>query len=533
MGTDALAQRAQARHDGARGRPRGVWLLAAALLAIGVVARVAPLLAGEHRLVRQFPSEDGYLMLTIARNLALGHGLSTADGTIATNGTQPLISFVFAAGHWLAGGDRVAGVALALVFELLVACAGAWVVYATALRALGERERATAALACGVWFASVLGVMHTMNCLETGAYAVGVMLFLHALLGRSGDPFERWGVRRALGFGAALGVLFWVRNDAVFLIAAVCVLRALFGAGKRLRIERSALIEACVTGLASIAVAAPWLIFNRVRFGSIVPVSGRAEASFAEGLGSNLAQLPASLSEYVLAVVPIPVALERHPAVVLVGALLALGALALAWRAARRGDARRFAFIAVLVVYALGLCGYYGLFFGVPYFLTRYLFPLAAPLAILWAAVVFATLARVPRSLQPLARAGGALALLALILYPNVRLWRQGDEHMHFQCVEWIEQNVRDDEWVGAFQTGTVGYFHDRTINLDGKVNPEAFVARHADTVPSYVLGKPIRYLVDWMREPDFTTDPQYLARFDVLVRDPQHNLAVLRRKDG
>lgn len=533
MGTHARAQVAQARHAGARASLRGVWLLAAALLAIGLVARVAPLLAGEQRLLRQFPSEDGYLMLTIARNLALGHGLSTADGTIATNGTQPLISFVFAAGHWLAGGDRIAGVVFALVFELLVACAGAWVVYATALRALGEGARATAALACGVWFASVLGVMHTMNCLETGAYAVGVMLFLHALLGRSGDPFERWGVRRALGLGAALGVLFWVRNDAVFLIAAVCVLRALLGPERRLQVARASLVEACLAGLASIAVASPWLIFNHVRFGSIVPVSGRAEASFAEGLGSNLAQLPASLSEYALAVVPIPLALERHPMVVVAGALLALGALALALRAARRGDARRFAFVAVLVVYALGLCGYYGLFFGVPYFLTRYLFPLAAPLAILWAAAALGVLERMPVAVRPAVRMSAALALLALVLYPNVRLWRHGNEHMHFQCVEWVERNVRDDEWIGAFQTGTVGYFHDRTINLDGKVNPEAFVARNADAVPSYVLGKPIRYLVDWMRQPDFTTDPQYLARFDVLVRDPVLNLAVLRRKDG
>lgn len=504
-----------------------------ALLALGFVARAAPLLAGEARLVRQFPTEDGYLMLTIARNLALGHGLSTAGGTLPTNGTQPLMSFVFAGGHWLAGGERVAGVAFALAVQLLLACAGAWVVFRTTVRALGESGRSIAALATGVWFAALLGVMHTMNCLETGAYAVGVMLFLHALLGRSGDPFERWGWKRSLALGAGLGVLFWVRNDAVFLAGAVCAARMLLTAGKRVRIELARVVEAAITGFTALAVALPWLLFNRLRFGSIVPVSGRAEAGFAEGLASNLVQLPASVAEYVLAVVPIPSSLERHPAVIALGVALGIAATVLAWRAARRGDARRFAFIAVVLLYALGLCGYYGLFFGVPYFLTRYLFPLAAPLAILWAAVVLAVLERVPLPLRPTARVGGALALLAVLLIPNLRLWTRGHDHMHFQCVEWVRENVREDEWIAAFQTGTLGYFHDRTINLDGKVNPEAFAAQQERAIARYVVGKPVRYLVDWVREPDFTTDPEYLAVFEVVVRDRERNLAVLRRKDG
>lgn len=504
-----------------------------ALLALGFVARAAPLLAGEARLVRQFPTEDGYLMLTIARNLALGHGLSTADGTLPTNGTQPLMSFVFAAGHWLVGGERVLGVAFALVVQLLIACAGAWVVFRTTLRALGESGRSIAALATGVWFATLLGVMHSMNCLETGAYAVGVMFLLHALLGASGDPFAAWGWKRSLALGAGLGFLFWVRNDAVFLAGALCAARAVLGPGKRLRIALSNVVEAGIAGFTALAVALPWLLFNKLRFGSIVPVSGRAEAGFAEGLASNLVQLPASLAEYVLAIVPIPASMEHRAPVIAAGALLAFVAFVLAWRAAARGDARRFAFIVVVMLYALGLCGYYGLFFGVPYFLTRYLFPLAAPLAILWAAVVLAGLERVPLALRPAARLAGALALWTVILIPNLRLWARGNDHMHFQCVDWVHANVRDDEWVAAFQTGTLGYFHDRTINLDGKVNPEAFAAQRERAIARYVVEKPVRYMVDWVREPDFTMDPEYLAKFELVVRDRERNLAVLRRKDG
>lgn len=43
-----------------------------------------------------FMTEDGNLMLTIARNMAVGLGVTVSDGTIATNGVQPLATFVFA-----------------------------------------------------------------------------------------------------------------------------------------------------------------------------------------------------------------------------------------------------------------------------------------------------------------------------------------------------------------------------------------------------------------------------------------------------
>ncbi|NJN67317.1 MAG: hypothetical protein HC884_11700 [Chloroflexaceae bacterium] len=36
-----------------------------------------------------------------------------------------------------------------------------------------------------------------------------------------------------------------------------------------------------------------------------------------------------------------------------------------------------------------------------------------------------------------------------------------------------IERYVPDGDDIAAFESGTLGYFHDRTINLDGKVNPE------------------------------------------------------------
>src|SRR5260221_11329606 len=57
-------------------------------------------------------SEDGYYAMAIARNIAAGRGI-TIDGVTATNGFQPLFTFLQAAKFRPAGRDD------ALAFQLL------------------------------------------------------------------------------------------------------------------------------------------------------------------------------------------------------------------------------------------------------------------------------------------------------------------------------------------------------------------------------------------------------------------------------
>ena len=89
-------------------------LLALYSMLVGVVGcatavRVAPLVEGGQRLQRQCVSEDGYLLLTIARNIVRGRGFSVSDGTIPSNGTQPLGAVLYALCFACVGGDRLLG----------------------------------------------------------------------------------------------------------------------------------------------------------------------------------------------------------------------------------------------------------------------------------------------------------------------------------------------------------------------------------------------------------------------------------------
>jgi hypothetical protein len=231
----------------------------------------------------------------------------------------------------------------------------------------------------------------------------------------------------------------------------------------------------------------------------------------------------------VLAVVPIPSSWETTVVVQVAGWALALLVLAACARNWRGMSGRARIVIALLAIHGTCLVAYYGLHFGAPYFLSRYFFPLSPFLALAWSWVIWKACER----FEPVKTAwAGGVALLAIVAYPNVRKYQHGREHMHFQVVEWVERNVSSDEWVGAVQTGTVGYFHDLTLNLDGKVNPEALAAVLARRIPEYVIQKPIRYLADWAGLVEWTEIPAIAAHFELVVHDPVLDLTVLRRKD-
>src|SRR6185295_16818658 len=106
----------------------------------------------------------------------------------------------------------------------------------------------------------------------------------------------------------------------------------------------------------------------------------------------------------------------------------------------------------------------------------------------------------------------------------------------HRQVADWVERNVAERQWLGAIQTGTVGFFHDRTINLDGKVNPKALRARmERGQVMSYILDEtPINYLADWVGIAGWATaedEPRFREAFELLVDDKAANLGALRRR--
>ena len=464
-------------------------------------------------------AEDGFYLLTVARHLALGEGL-TIDGVHLTNGIQPLFTFLAVPAYWLAGGDRVEALRWVLLLDGLFFVSGAWW-FGLVLRDLrlgrGDREvqrlRWVGSLA---WLASGHLFLMSHTGLETGC-----ALFFYLAYWRLSQRWPLCGIRAAVAHGGLLGVLVLARIDATFFVAAITGLHVLRG-GRPLAAR---LREAAVAGLAAVAVSSPWWIFNVVQFGSLMPISGMAESGGDESwggivVGRGLAALDALL-------------LDATPMLWSGGAgdvvfhglhvLLLFGVAGVLWRTRsprREGavdpHAGRSVALALLVA-GVGLAAYYSVRFWATHFYGRY-FVLLAPLGLAAFAVAAVRLAdRLPRLGRVL-----PLGLLActggLVFVAHTGRMFVGNAWLHDQ-VAVVREHVPPGAPLAAGQTGTLGYFVDGVHNLDGKVNAEAL--RCQGHMERYLDEHGIEWLCDW---------PAYLERYVGAAHLAQRWQLVARR---
>ncbi len=514
------------------------WLLAITAYAflLGLAARLFPLTDLQHRLFWQYMTEDGYLLQTVARNLAGGLGMSVSAGTIPTNGVQPLFTFVSALLFKLVSGDKADGIILVTLVSLLIALLSTWLLQRIARRLFDELGLPSQLtwLAAALWFAAPHIIRHSMNGLETGLYWLMMLLTVNYWLAASRESASPLTLAEQLSLGVLLGLTFLARNDAVFFIAALLLSHLLVRPASSALKQR--VIEALVAGATSVVVASPWLINNYRLFGSIVPISGKAE-SYGAHFGHNLLHVPATFIDSALLYAPIPSSLESNTTIALIMLLATLGIAAGVRTLAAYGHAITRQILLLTLILSLEISAYYGLMFGATHFMQRY-FSVLTPL--LWISV-FAWAARLALRSQTV----WLLPLFALLATGiasgfAVRDWQRGyalgTAQEHENVVQWVQANVPDSDWVGAVQSGTLGYFHDRTINLDGKVNPAALQAKiQHGNVLDYVIHSPIVYIADWSSNgfaawTDPTRHPDFARQFQVIYRNDRDNVMVMQR---
>lgn len=518
-------------------RPIPLLVLGLALL-VGVVFRFYPVIVGQPQLSQFFVTEDGYLLLTVARNMAIGLGMSVSDGTIPTNGVQPLITFLFSGVYLLNDGDKVTSLFGVHWVMIAISVAAFFAIRAFAKRVLQDWEQANlwAAFAAALWFLGTITLRHSMNALETGLITLMLMLTLLQFYRVIDRGLEVTLADRLL-LGALAGVAFLARIDAALFCVILWGVWMLDMLIRQRAGFKTTFLWLLVPGLVCVVIAAPWLLNNALRFGSLMPSSGTAQ-SLTVVFGQNAHLLPSRLFEYSFPMLPVPNSLDTSlPLSIALGSIVALIMLLFLVRSLlKAGPALRIVII-TYTLYLLFLGFYYGFNYGAPHFLSRYLAP-TAPLLIvasLWAALELGRWVLPGRAdlLAKLYGFGGLVLCLGLIgrmLMPGVTV--QG----HFQVVDWVSENVPEETWVGAVQTGTLGYWHDRTINLDGKVNPEALaVLVESGSVLPYVIESEIEYVIDWASVSNWAdrTTAGYNEVFELIVLDEAADLSVQQRRSA
>jgi hypothetical protein len=454
--------------------------------------------------------DDAYYYLQIARNAASGHGF-TEDQLTPTNGFQPLWMWLLVPLAWLTRGDETFLLAAARLTSVAVFCAAGGVLCGLVRARLGRLP----ALAAGVVFVAPRFMNNLVSGLESGLAVWMLALSLREALAR-GALDRVVPARSDARLGFWFGLLMLARLDAVFvLLAAAAQLGwlALRDSGTPLAPR---LVRALAKGLSVfwpvLLLVLPYLAYNYVAFGHLVPVSGVLKSTFPRA-GLRLENL--------------------NPAF---GALLALGALGLAVETARgRGRAPLTRVLAWWLAGTASQALYSILFMNWAVFSWH--FALFIPLGALGAALVTRELAeRSPRSvvrgMTVAALAGLAVTLgVSLVRLPRTFAGAAREAGL------WVARELPPDALLGMKDSGAFSYYAGRrVVNLDGVVNSFAY----AETIcrgelPEYLRALGVGYIAQHAVPPDVQSGAyqSYRARYPChLAGGRDSELELLRERE-
>jgi hypothetical protein len=117
------------------------------------------------------------------------------------------------------------------------------------------------------------------------------------------------------------------------------------------------------------------------------------------------------------------------------------------------------------------------------------------------------------------------LVIIAILVFFRISLLQvgrpRGDyDYRHTQLVL-VKEVVPDKDYVAAGQSGTLGYFRDRVVNLDGKVNAESL--RFQNNMQEYLKEKKVYWVCDFTK---------YIRRY--LGDEPEkHGWQLVGSKNG
>jgi hypothetical protein len=403
--------------------------------------------------LRHYLTDDTFIHLQYARNLAAGHGLVFNQGERVYGCTSPLWVALIADG--MALGLNGLRVARALGF-----LATLWsVALFLQLMRRNLQTPAVCAVATVAWAGHAWMLRWSLSGMET-PLAVALVLagFVAFTEGRN------WGAR-PVRTGALWALAALTRPEAALLLA-------LWGVFLLVDTDSRPGLRRLVFGaLPPLAIYGSWLLFARFYFGSVLPQTLLAKAVGPAGLEVQLENLWRQ--------VRIVGATDGLMVALLLLAILAGGARVWTWRPPTQRAQRLLPWVWVVLVPALYVAR------GVPV-LSRYLLPLLPVLSWLgWRAGECWSLGASPspRTVRRTVLIGASVAALVLLqnlavyrgaVLPQVRSFSAGLQGSLVPWGRWLREHTPERSSIATPDIGALGYFSRRRIvDLAGLVTPE------------------------------------------------------------
>jgi 4-amino-4-deoxy-L-arabinose transferase-like glycosyltransferase len=472
--------------------------------------------------------DDSFYAFQIARNIANGYG-PTFDGVTPTNGFQPLYVFLLVPIYKVFGADRITPIYVALSLLALLTAATSALLFLIVRRYVSDGVALFAAL---VWTFSPVVVRQSSNGLETALALFMFALCVYYYLDRvRSNPHVRPGQFALMGL--LLGLAILARIDQLLLALAMAldyllVLRRRAKSGG----TNGAVKGVGIAAATAMLVYLPWAVYGLSAVGSPFQESGSATRFLSLAYAPFFDLGPADLAEngpsvsfvwahvlHSLSILKLspPVHAAYRVVEKLTGGAASSGALLLivnavslvtlagfaAWVVRRRssGARNKRGEISFLILFAVLLAAAYSTYvFGV-FFFTRYFYP------VFFIATMFAACAlqdvvnwanRRPLAMRWSVAGAFGLYAIALVYMGCTNAYRSQPIYHFYDVARWVEHNTAEDETIGVFQGGAIGYFSNRrVVNLDGKVNRHALDALKRGNIGEYIAEAGIDVVMD------------------------------------
>jgi hypothetical protein len=494
-----------------------------ASFAVGMLIHVA-LIARPSELLADRPfRDDGFYGLTVSRNLAIGKGLSVSDGEIPTNGIQPVFVFLCSL-LYLVTPDRLEALRLVHGLHLIIHLLGVVAIFKLVRSVTGGRRAAW--IAAALWACSYNVLKESSNGLETGLYLL--MLMLASMFYMRIAAGVRTSFPTGVLFGVFLGLTTLTRIDSGLFVAALAVHYVFIASTLEKRGGGRGVIRRFISGPLVWAVGwtlatLPWWLYNIGLTGNPLPISGlvqtmghTADSSIlvSEILRNLWYAAHVSLDNLTFILwVPLRAiyfVTMRSVALLAVKAVAFAVFVFIAARSIKGSEFRKmlpWRDLSFFPLFLLGLLLFYVFYFNVEWYMNRYLIPVSIAAVV----VLSSILTRLRDRYTVIVLSGGILFNLAV----SVSTYSKPYNPMYLYHWGWVRDNVSEDTWVGASQSGTLGYFHDRTINTDGKVNTEIFGLPEGQ-FGRYLESRGVSYFLEW-EETFMFRDSSFLDRYEYL----------------
>ncbi|MFH1727574.1 MAG: hypothetical protein ABIA04_04065 [Pseudomonadota bacterium] len=439
-------------------------------------------------------SEDAYYALIVSKNIINGNGIS-ADGITLTNGFQPLWVLIATIPYLIFTTDfwQITSILfIGILFWFLSAA-----IFLKIIKELLGYEikknniKTFYALAFFLFLTDIKIQEYFFNGLETGLYCFMFLFFVYLWI-KHWIPIlnsKNIKIKYAFEIGLYSGVLFWCRNDSVFIIGISFAFYFYYLLKLKIQLTK-VIFTSLIMSIVTIFISSPWLLYNIFLTGSIVPQGGLATNSgpylFPFGI-DKLSEGWIQMAKLIISPI-LPIGWSGYSIFFYLSFFILFIILYFSKKQINMLSRSNRCFLIFMSLATFLLASYYFLFSGATWMFQRYFMPVKILFQIFWCFTLLSFLTR----FKHLSKTIVFVLIFALFFWSSYHTAKRNKypERYMSEELKFISKLLEKEEYskIGMFESGRLGYaYPNNIINLDGKVNKEALKAISEEKFDDYL----------------------------------------------